>query len=319
MLAALDVYRPAAIEQLKVNGAKVDTRVFEMGTDRKPVDIAKAALDEARKEHFDVVILDTAGRQQIDEALMEELHDIKEQIQVDDTLLVVDAGTGQAAVDVALGFDEKVGIDGVILTKLDGDTRGGAALSIKAVTGKPVLYAASGEKPQDFDIFYPDRMAGRILGMGDVLSLIEKAGEAMDEEDAKKAAESLKKGRFTFNDYLDSMKQVNKLGGMGSVISMLGMGGKGGLPEIDETMLKRNEAIIMSMTPAERDDPKLLNPRRKMRIAKGSGVDIMYVNRLVKQFEQMQKMMKQFTGGGKKRGRFGQMAQMQNMMRSIKL
>lgn len=319
MLAALDVYRPAAIEQLKVNGAKVDTRVFEMGTDRKPVDIAKAALDEARKEHFDVVILDTAGRQQIDEALMEELHDIKEQIQVDDTLLVVDAGTGQAAVDVALGFDEKVGIDGVILTKLDGDTRGGAALSIKAVTGKPVLYAASGEKPQDFDIFYPDRMAGRILGMGDVLSLIEKAGEAMDEEDAKKAAESLKKGRFTFNDYLDSMKQVNKLGGMGSVISMLGMGGKGGLPEIDETMLKRNEAIIMSMTPAERGDPKLLNPRRKMRIAKGSGVDIMYVNRLVKQFEQMQKMMKQFTGGGKKRGRFGQMAQMQNMMRSIKL
>ena len=319
MLAALDVYRPAAIEQLKVNGAKVDTRVFEMGTDRKPVDIAKAALDEARKEHFDVVILDTAGRQQIDEALMEELHDIKEQIQVDDTLLVVDAGTGQAAVDVALGFDEKVGIDGVILTKLDGDTRGGAALSIKAVTGKPVLYAASGEKPQDFDIFYPDRMAGRILGMGDVLSLIEKAGEAMDEEDAKKAAESLKKGRFTFNDYLDSMKQVNKLGGMGSVVSMLGMGGKGGLPEIDETMLKRNEAIIMSMTPAERDDPKLLNPRRKMRIAKGSGVDIMYVNRLVKQFEQMQKMMKQFTGGGKKRGRFGQMAQMQNMMRSIKL
>lgn len=319
MLAALDVYRPAAIEQLKVNGAKVDTRVFEMGTDRKPVDIAKAALDEARKEHFDVVILDTAGRQQIDEALMEELHDIKEQIHVDDTLLVVDAGTGQAAVDVALGFDEKVGIDGVILTKLDGDTRGGAALSIKAVTGKPVLYAASGEKPQDFDIFYPDRMAGRILGMGDVLSLIEKAGEAMDEEDAKKAAESLKKGRFTFNDYLDSMKQVNKLGGMGSVISMLGMGGKGGLPEIDETMLKRNEAIIMSMTPAERDDPKLLNPRRKMRIAKGSGVDIMYVNRLVKQFEQMQKMMKQFTGGGKKRGRFGQMAQMQNMMRSIKL
>ncbi|MCR4785750.1 MAG: signal recognition particle protein [Lachnospiraceae bacterium] len=319
MLAALDVYRPAAIEQLKVNGAKVDTRVFEMGTDRKPVDIARAALDEARKEHFDVVILDTAGRQQIDEALMEELHDIKEQIHVDDTLLVVDAGTGQAAVDVALGFDEKVGIDGVILTKLDGDTRGGAALSIKAVTGKPVLYAASGEKPQDFDIFYPDRMAGRILGMGDVLSLIEKAGEAMDEEDAKKAAESLKKGRFTFNDYLDSMKQVNKLGGMGSVISMLGMGGKGGLPEIDETMLKRNEAIIMSMTPAERDDPKLLNPRRKMRIAKGSGVDIMYVNRLVKQFEQMQKMMKQFTGGGKKRGRFGQMAQMQNMMRSIKL
>ncbi len=318
MLAALDVYRPAAIEQLKVNGEKVDTPVFEMGTDVKPVDIAKAALEEARKEHIDVVILDTAGRQQIDEALMDELHDIKEQITVDDTLLVVDAGTGQAAVDVACGFDEKVGIDGVILTKLDGDTRGGAALSIKAVTGKPVLYAASGEKPQDFDIFYPDRMAGRILGMGDVLSLIEKAGEAIDEEDARKAAESLKKGRFTFNDYLDSMKQIGKMGGMGSVISMLGLGGKG-MPEIDETTLKRNEAIIMSMTPAEREEPKLLNPRRKIRIAKGSGVDIMYVNRLVKQFEQMQKLMKQMTGGGKKRGRFAQMAQMQNLMRQLKV
>ena len=318
MLAALDVYRPAAIEQLKVNGDKVDTPVFEMGTDKSPVDIACAAVEEARKTRFDVVILDTAGRQQIDEALMQELHDIKEKIHVDNTLLVVDAGTGQAAVDVATGFDERVGIDGVILTKLDGDTRGGAALSIKAVTGKPIMFAASGEKPQDFDIFYPDRMAGRILGMGDVLSLIEKAGEAIDEEDAKKAAESLKKGRFTFNDYLDSMKQVNKLGGMGSVISMLGLGGKG-LPEVDETMLRRNEAIIMSMTPAERDDPKLLNPKRKNRIAKGSGVDIMYVNRLVKQFEQMQKLMKQMTGGGKKRGRFGQMAQMQNLMRQMKL
>ena len=318
MLAALDVYRPAAIEQLKVNGAKVDAPVFEMGTDKSPVDIAYAAVEEAKKEHFDVVILDTAGRQQIDEALMQELHDIKEKIHVDDTLLVVDAGTGQAAVDVATGFDEKVGIDGVILTKLDGDTRGGAALSVKAVTGKPVMFAASGEKPQDFDIFYPDRMAGRILGMGDVLSLIEKAEEAIDEEDAKKAAESLKKGRFTFNDYLDSMKQVNKLGGMGSVISMLGMGGKG-LPEVDESMLKRNEAIIMSMTPAEREDPKLLNPKRKNRIAKGSGVDIMYVNRLVKQFEQMSKMMKQMTGGGKKRSRFGQMAQMNNLMKQFKL
>ncbi|MBQ7583769.1 MAG: signal recognition particle protein [Lachnospiraceae bacterium] len=318
MLAALDVYRPAAIEQLKVNGAKVDAPVFEMGTDKSPVDIAQAAVEEAKKDHFDVVILDTAGRQQIDEALMQELHDIKERIHVDNTLLVVDAGTGQAAVDVATGFDDKVGIDGVILTKLDGDTRGGAALSVKAVTGKPVMFAASGEKPQDFDIFYPDRMAGRILGMGDVLSLIEKAEESIDEETAKKAAESLKKGRFTFNDYLDSMKQVNKLGGMGSVISMLGMGGKG-LPEIDESMLKRNEAIIMSMTPAERDDPKLLNPKRKNRIAKGSGVDIMHVNRLVKQFEQMSRMMKQMTGGGKKRSRFGQMAQMNNLMRNFKL
>ncbi len=318
MLAALDVYRPAAIEQLKVNGEKVDAPVFEMGTDKSPVDIALSAFEEAKKEHFDVVILDTAGRQQIDEGLMQELSDIKSRLHVDDTILVVDSGTGQAAVDVASGFDEKVGIDGIILTKLDGDTRGGAALSIKAVTGKPVFFAASGEKPQDFDIFYPDRMASRILGMGDVLSLIEKAGEAVEEEDARKAAESLRKGRFTFNDYLDSMKQVNKLGGMGSVISMLGMGGKG-LPEVDESMLKRNEAIIMSMTPAERDDPKLLNPKRKLRIAKGSGVDIMYVNRLVKQFEQMSKMMKQMTGGGKKRGRFGQMAQMKNLMGQLKI
>ncbi len=317
LLAALDVYRPAAIEQLKVNADRVDTPFFEMGTGTKPVVIAEAAVEKARKEHIDVVILDTAGRQQIDEALMQELQDIKEKIHIDDTLLVVDAGTGQAAVDVATGFDDRIGIDGVILTKLDGDTRGGAALSVKAVTGKPVLYAASGEKPQDFDIFYPDRMASRILGMGDVLSLIEKAGEAIDEDEARKAAESLKKGRFTFNDYLDSMKQIGKLGGMGSVISMLGMGGKG-MPDIDETALKRNEAMIMSMTPAERDDPKLLNPRRKMRIAKGSGVDIMYVNRLVKQFEQMQKLMKQMTGGGKKRGKFGQMAQMQNMMRNLK-
>ena len=319
LLVALDVYRPAAIKQLQVNGEKQGVEVFTMGDRHRPADIAKASIEHAVKNKENLVILDTAGRLQIDESMMKELEDIKKAVEVHQTLLVVDAMTGQEAVNVAKTFDEKVGIDGVILTKLDGDTRGGAALSIKAVTGKPVLYAASGEKPQDFDIFYPDRMAGRILGMGDVLSLIEKAGEAMDEEDAKKAAESLKKGRFTFNDYLDSMKQVNKLGGMGSVISMLGMGGKGGLPEIDETMLKRNEAIIMSMTPAEREDPKLLNPRRKIRIAKGSGVDIMYVNRLVKQFEQMQKMMKQFTGGGKKRGRFGQMAQMQNMMRSIKL
>ena len=318
MLAALDVYRPAAIEQLKVNGEKVDAPVFEMGTDKSPVDIAAAAVEKARADRFDAVILDTAGRQQIDENLMQELHDIKQKIHVDNTLLVVDSSTGQAAVDVATGFDEKVGIDGVILTKLDGDTRGGAALSVKAVTGKPIMFAASGEKPQDFDIFYPDRMASRILGMGDVLSLIEKAEETIDEEDARKAAESLKKGKFTFNDYLDSMKQVNKLGGMGSVISMLGLGGKG-MPEIDETMLKRNEAIIMSMTPAERDDPRLLNPRRKNRIAKGSGVNIMYVNRLVKQFEQMQKMMKQMMGGGKKRGRFGQMAQMQSLMRQFNL
>ncbi|MBR5375649.1 MAG: signal recognition particle protein, partial [Lachnospiraceae bacterium] len=272
LLTACDVYRPAAIRQLQVNGEKTGTDVFTLGDNVSPVTIAKEAVDHAVKNGYNVVVLDTAGRQEIDEELMSELADIKSSVEIHDTILVVDACTGQAAVDVAQGFDEKVGIDGVILTKLDGDSRGGAALSIRAITGKPILFAATGEKPTDFEQFYPDRMASRILGMGDVLSLIEKAAENVDIETSRNMNAKLKKGRFDFNDYLDSMKQVNKMGGMASVLSMMGMGGKN-MPAIDEASLKRNEAIIFSMTPAERADPKLLNPKRKHRIAKGAGVD----------------------------------------------
>ena len=317
LLVACDVYRPAAIKQLQINGEKVDTEVFTIGDSHDPVDIAKAALEHAEKHNFNVMILDTAGRQQIDEELMQELADIKKAIEVHDTLLVVDSCTGQAAVDVASGFEEKVGIDGVILTKLDGESRGGAALSVKAVTGKPIMYAAIGERPQDFEQFYPDRMASRILGMGDVLTLIEKASENVDIEDSKEMAAKLKKGKFDFDDYLMSMQQMNKMGGMTSVLSMMGMGGKN-TPEIDDTALKRNEAIIHSMTKSERSDPKLLNPHRKNRIAKGAGVDIMYVNRLTKQFEQAQKLMKQM-GGMKGMKRFGGMGQLSNMMKGFKM
>lgn len=322
LLAALDVYRPAAIKQLEVNGEKTNTPVFTMGDNHSPVDIAKAAYEHAQKNQYNVVILDTAGRQQIDEELMQELYEIKQAVPVTDTLLVVDSTTGQAAVDVASGFEEKVGVDGVILTKLDGDTRGGAALSIKAVTGKPILFAATGEKPTDFEQFYPDRMASRILGMGDMLSLIEKAVENIDEEDSRSMTDKFRKGSFDFNDYLDSMKQVNKMGGMASIISMMGLGGKG-MPEIDEAALKRNEAIIYSMTKEERENPKLLNPRRKHRIAKGAGVDIMYVNRLTKQFEQASKLMKQMRGSMKKGGfgglgGFGGMGGLGNLMKGLK-
>lgn len=316
LLAACDVYRPAAIKQLQVNGEKVGTEVFTMGDTHSPVDIARAAVEHAEKSGCNVVILDTAGRQQIDDELMQELADIKAAVEVSDTLLVVDSCTGQAAVDVAQGFEEKAGIDGVILTKLDGDSRGGAALSIKAVTGKPIMFAATGEKPQDFEQFYPDRMASRILGMGDVLSLIEKAYENVDIEDSKAMSDKLKKGKFDFDDYLESMKQVNKMGGMASILSMMGMGKD--MPAIDEAALKRNEAIIHSMTKAERADPKLLNPHRKFRIAKGAGVDIMYVNRLTKQFEQAQKVMKQMKGSMKK-GKFGSMNQLTNMMKGFKM
>ena len=316
LLAACDIYRPAAIKQLQINGEKVDTPVFTMGDSHSPVDIAKAAVEHAQKNNLNVVILDTAGRQQIDEELMRELADIKAAVEVHDTLLVVDSCTGQAAVDVAQGFEDRVGIDGVILTKLDGDSRGGAALSIKAVTGKPIMFAATGEKPQDFEQFYPDRMASRILGMGDVLSLIEKAAENVDIEDSRAMSDKLKKGKFDFDDYLDSMKQINKMGGMSSIMSMMGMGKN--MPEIDEASLKRNEAIIHSMTKAERADPKLLNPHRKFRIARGAGVDIMYVNRLTKQFEQAQKLMKQMKGGMGKHG-FGGMGQLANMMKGFKM
>lgn len=310
LLVACDVYRPAAIKQLQINGEKQEVPVFDMGENNKPVDIAKAAVAHAEKNGNKVVIIDTAGRLHVDEDMMNELKDIKEAVDVFQTLLVVDAMTGQDAVNVASTFNDLIGIDGVVLTKLDGDTRGGAALSIKAVTGKPILYVGMGEKLSDLEQFYPDRMASRILGMGDVLTLIEKAQANIDEEKAKEMERKLKKSEFDFNDYLESFKQVKKLGGLGGVMSMMpGIGNmKGAMDNVDEKQIDRIEAIILSMTPAERSNPKILNPSRKNRIAKGAGVDIAEVNRLVKQQEQMKKMMKQLPGmmGGKfgKRGKF---------------
>ncbi len=309
LLAACDVYRPAAIKQLQINGEKVQVDVFSMGDTQKPVNIAKAAIEHAAKNGHNVVILDTAGRLHIDEEMMEELQEIKSNVEVHQSLLVVDAMTGQDAVNVAKEFDEKVGVDGVILSKMDGDTRGGAALSVKAVTGKPILYVGMGEKLTDLEQFYPDRMASRILGMGDVLSLIEKAQAEvdLDEDKTKKMASNMKKGKFDFEDYLESMKQMKNMGGLSGILSMLpGMGAKMGdiNSMIDEKQLTHFEAIVLSMTPAERTNPKLLNPSRKHRIAKGAGVDIAVVNRFIKQFEQGQKMMKQM-GGFKKKGRGG--------------
>lgn len=304
LLVACDVYRPAAIRQLEVNGEKQGIDVFSMGENHRPVDIAKAAMEHAAKNGHNVVILDTAGRLHIDEEMMAELQEIKEQVNVHQTILVVDVMTGQDAVNVAKEFDEKVGIDGVILTKVDGDSRGGAALSVKAVTGKPILYAGMGEKLSDLEQFYPDRMANRILGMGDVLSLIEKAQESIDidADKEKEMAARVKKGKMDFEDYLESMKQMRKMGGMGSILSMMGMNSAQLDGDASEKELARTEAIILSMTPAERKNPKLLNPSRKHRIAQGAGVDIAVVNRFIKQFEQMQKMMKQLPGmmGGKR-------------------
>ena len=314
LLVACDIYRPAAIDQLKINGEKQGVEVFAMGDKNKPVNIAKAAVEHAAKNGFQVVILDTAGRLHVDEEMMQELAEIKQEVAVSQTVLVVDAMTGQDAVNVASMFDEKIGIDGVVLTKLDGDTRGGAALSIRAVTGKPILYVGMGEKLSDLEQFYPDRMASRILGMGDVLTLIEKAQEELDENKAKEMEQRLKKAEFNFDDYLESMSQVKKLGGLNNILGMMpGMGlGTGKMPDIDEAAAEKNlartEAIIYSMTAKERSNPALLNPSRKRRIAAGAGVDISEVNRLVKQFEQMKKMMKQMPGlmGGRggKRGRF---------------
>lgn len=317
LLVACDVYRPAAIKQLQINGEKQQVDVFSLGEHHKPVDIAKAAMEHAKKEGHNVVILDTAGRLHIDEEMMAELQEIKDNVEVHQTLLVVDAMTGQDAVNVAKEFDDKVGIDGVILSKMDGDSRGGAALSIKAVTGKPVLYVGMGEKLSDLEQFYPDRMANRILGMGDVLTLIEKAQQNIDidEEKEKQMAARMKKGKFDFEDYLESMKQMRNMGGISSILGMLGMGKQMGDIEgmIDEKQMNRMEAIVLSMTPQERQNPKLLNPSRKHRIAKGAGVDISVVNRFIKQFEQSQKMMKQMPGmlGGKKgRGMFGGMGKL---------
>ena len=311
LLVACDVYRPAAIKQLQVNGEKQGVEVFSMGENHNPVNIAKAAIEHAAKNGHNVVILDTAGRLHVDEDMMQELENIKKEVEVHQTLLVVDAMTGQDAVNVAGEFHSRLQINGVVLTKMDGDARGGAALSVKSVTGIPIIYVGMGEKLSDLEQFYPDRMASRILGMGDVLSLIDKAQEniTIDAEKSKDMTTRMKKGKFDFEDYLESMKQMRNMGGLGSILSMMpGMGAKMGDLEsmIDEKQLARMEAIVLSMTPAERRNPKLLNPSRKHRIARGAGVDIAVVNRFIKQFEQSQKMMKQMSGmmGGKRGKRF---------------
>jgi len=310
LLVACDIYRPAAIEQLQINGEKQGVPVFSMGNKHKPVNIAKAAIEHAKENNLNVVILDTAGRLHIDEDMMNELIEMKENIQVHQTILVVDSMTGQDAVNVAEHFQSKIGIDGVILTKLDGDTRGGAALSIRAVTGRPILYAGMGEKLSDLEQFYPDRMASRILGMGDILTLIDKAQADFDEEKAKQLEKKIKKAEFDFNDYLEQMQQIKKMGGIGDILKMMpGMGG-GQMKDldVDEDALSGVEAIIYSMTKAERANPDILNPSRKKRIAMGAGVDISEVNRLVKGFEQSKKIMKQMSGmmgsKGMKKGKF---------------
>ena len=308
LLVACDIYRPAAIEQLQTNGEKVDVPVFSMGTGHNPVDIAKAAVEHAKANQYNLVFLDTAGRLHIDEELMNELKNIKAEVDVHQTILTVDSMTGQDAVNVASTFDEALNIDGVILTKLDGDTRGGAALSIRAVTGKPIFYVGMGEKLSDLEQFYPDRMASRILGMGDVLTLIEKAEAQIDEEKAAELGKKFKNNELDFNDFLEQMQQMKKMGGLTSILSMLpGMGLPADL-DIDDDALKGTEAIIYSMTKEERTKPSIINPSRKRRIAAGAGVDISEVNRLIKQFEQSKKMMKQMSGmmSGKKmkRGKF---------------
>ncbi len=316
LLAACDIYRPAAIRQLQVNGEKQGVEVFSMGDQHKPVNIAKAAVEHAKSHGMSVVILDTAGRLHIDEDMMNALIEIRDHVDIAQSILVVDSMTGQDAVNVASSFADKVGIDGVILTKLDGDTRGGAALSIRAVTGKPILYVGMGEKLSDLEQFYPDRMASRILGMGDVLTMIEKAQESLDEEKSRQMVQKMKKNQFDFEDYLESMNQMKKMGGIGALLGMLpGMGGsqmKQIEDAVDEKKMAQIEAIILSMTIKERQNPDLLNPSRKRRIARGAGVDISEVNRLVKQFEQSKKMMKQMPGlmgKGKfgKKGMFGRL------------
>ncbi len=308
LLVALDIHRPAAIEQLIVNGEKLGIEVFSMGTDISPEKIAVAAIDYAKQNAYNTVILDTAGRLHIDEDMMKELSDVRNAVQISATLLVVDAMTGQDAVTVAKTFDEQIGIDGVIITKLDGDTRGGAALSIVAVTGKPIYYVGMGEKPENLEQFYPDRMASRILGMGDVLTLIEKAEAAYDEEQAKAMASKMAKAEFDFNDYLEQLAQLRKMGNIGDLLGMIpGMGNKlRGVEMPDDKALGKTEAIIFSMTKQERSRPDMINPSRKNRIAAGAGVDISEVNRFLKQFEQSRKMMKQMSGmlGKKGKGRF---------------
>ena len=306
LLAACDVYRPAAVKQLQVVGEKLGIPVFSMGTGISPVDIAKAAYAHAKEHDYNVLILDTAGRLHIDEQMMQELSDIQAAVKVDQTLFVVDAMTGQDAVNVAKTFNERIELDGVVLTKLDGDSRGGAALSIRAVTGKPILFVGMGEKLSDLEQFYPDRMASRILGMGDVLTLIEKAQESIDDEKAKQLGQKIKKADFSYDDLLDSLKQVQNMGGITDMLSMMpGIGSQLKNVEVDEKQFSRVEAIILSMTPEERANPALMNPSRKRRIAAGAGVDISEVNKLTKMLEQMKKMMKQFGGQMPKAGRRG--------------
>ena len=300
LLAACDIYRPAAIEQLKINGEKQGVPVFSMGTGHSPVDITKAALEHAKSNGNNVLILDTAGRLHVDEEMMEELQNIKKAVTVHQTILVVDSMTGQDAVNVAKTFDEKLSVDGVVLTKLDGDTRGGAALSIRAVTGRPIYYVGMGEKLSDLEQFYPDRMASRILGMGDVLSLIEKAEEQIDEEQAAKLAKKIKKAEFDFNDFLEQMQQMKKMGPLSNILGMLpGVGSKLKDVEIDENAFKKPEAIVRSMTPQERRHPDILNASRRKRIAAGAGVTVQDVNALMRQFDQMRQMVKQMMGNKK--------------------
>ena len=305
LLVACDIYRPAAIEQLRVNAEKLSIPFFSLGNQVKPEEIAKRAYEEAKEKGYNLLILDTAGRLQIDDALMQELKRMKAAVPVDWTILTVDAMTGQEAVNVSQSFSEDIGVDGVILTKCDGDTRGGAALSIKAMTGQPILFLGMGEKLADLEPFYPDRMAGRILGMGDVLSLIEKAQSEIDEEKAKESVRKLSKGQFNYDDFMEQMNQLQKLGGIAGILKML-PGMNKAMQGIDledsEKKMKQVKCIIQSMTFKERANPKLMNPSRKKRIASGAGVDISEVNRLVKQFEEMQKMMKQFGGGKGKHG-----------------
>ena len=298
MLAACDVYRPAAIKQLQVVGGKVNVPVFEEGQ-INPVKIAKDALDEAKRQGTDILIVDTAGRLHIDEQLMEELQKIKAEVKPDEILLVVDSMTGQDAVNVAETFNQKLDITGVIITKLDGDTRGGAALSIKAVTGKPIKFVGSGEKMEDIEPFYPDRMASRILGMGDVLTLIEKAQEAFSEEEALKLQKKMKTNSFTLQDYLNQLESVKKMGGIGKLMSMVpGLGGKVNEDDIDESKIIKTKAIILSMTPEERNNPDIIKASRRKRIAAGSGTSIQDVNQLLKQFDMSKEMMRRVSKNG---------------------
>ncbi|HHX58085.1 MAG TPA: signal recognition particle protein [Clostridiales bacterium] len=300
MLVACDIYRPAAINQLKVVGERADVKVFEMGQ-INPVSIAKQAVKYAKDYGHDIVIIDTAGRLHIDEELMNELKDIKAETEPSEIMLVVDAMTGQDAVNVAKSFDEALGIDSVLMSKLDSDTRGGAALSVLAVTGKPIKFVGMGEKLDDFEQFHPERMASRILGMGDVLSLIERAETAINKNDAERLTKKLEQNSFDMNDLLDQMKQIQKMGSLKQIVSMLpGVGDKMNDVDIDDKQMLRIQAIITSMTTAEREKPSIINPQRKRRIATGSGTKVEDVNRLLKQFEQMQKLMKKFGGKGKK-------------------